>query len=556
MDIVAQLLAKRGVAKESVDDFLNPDYSKKHDPFLLPDMKKAVDRISEALAGQEKVTIYGDYDIDGITATALLLESLDKFGFKTVDYYLPNRFTDGYGMNRSAIKQIAANGTNLIITVDCGSLNHEEIDYAKSLGVDVIVTDHHNISKTKPNAVAVVNPKYHLAEHPELYENYVLKDKSKKLYPFVDLCGVGVAFKLVQALQTRIDGIKEGHEKWLLDLVALGTVCDSVSLIDENRNNVYWGLEVMSRLHRPGIKALLEVSGSRVDQLDTKTLGFSLGPRLNAAGRLKTADEALTLVRSTTRAEAIGQADYLDKLNTSRRVEQKDITEVARQQAMQYEKDAVLVLSDKGWNHGIIGIVASKIMEEFKKPTFIIAENEDQAVGSARSFGDFSVADAVHFAHDHIIRGGGHAVAAGVSLELSDIDNFRQAVNKYYRSLDLQNQLELLFPPADLEVDLKDIDLATVASIQQLQPFGAANHEPIFYSENILVDNMRTMGKSGEHVKLSVSQDNQKLDLISFNAPAEFYVKSNNIIKVWYTLEINRWNGREQLVGKIINLTV
>ena len=370
MNIVEQILTARGIDKESFNDFLNPDYSKKHDPFLLPDMEKAVVRISGSLKNQEKITIYGDYDIDGITATALLIEALDKFGFKNVDYYLPNRFTDGYGMNKNAIEKISANGTNLIITVDCGSLNHNEIDFANSLGVDVIVTDHHNISETKPNAVAVINPKYQLAENQEDYKNFILKSKNKNLYPFLDLCGVGVAFKLVQALQTRLEGLPEGQEKWLLDLVALGTVCDSVSLIDENRANVYWGLEVMKKQHRPGLKALLGVSGTKSDKIDSRTLGFVLGPRLNAAGRLKTADEALDLILSNNNKDAVKRADYLDKLNASRRVEQDEITAKAKKIAEDYQDNSVLVLSDKNWNHGIIGIVASKIMEQYKKPTF------------------------------------------------------------------------------------------------------------------------------------------------------------------------------------------
>ena len=555
MNIVEQILTARGIDKESFSDFLNPDYSKKHDPFLLPDMKKAVERISKAYKNQEKITIYGDYDIDGITATALLIESLNKFGFKSVDYYLPNRFTDGYGMNKKAIEKIAARGTNLIITVDCGSLNHEEIDFANSLNIDVIVTDHHNIAKTKPNAVAVINPKYQLAENPKDYENFILKSSvSKKLYPFLDLCGVGVAFKLVQALQTQLEGFPEGQEKWLLDLVALGTVCDSVSLLDENRNNVYWGLQVMKRQRRPGLKALLNVSGAKSDKIDSRTLGFVLGPRLNAAGRLKTADEALDLILANDKNYAIKQADYLDKLNAGRRAEQDEITEKAKSIANSHKQDRVLVLSSENWNHGIIGIVASKIMEQYKKPTFIISENEDHAVGSARSFGDFSVADAIHYAHDYVVRGGGHKVAAGVTLDLDKIDDFRQAVNEFYDSLNLPPQEELLFPKADLKVNLSELSLATATELLKLEPFGAANNEPIFHSESVTVEQTRTMGQQGQHLKLDASQNGTNLELISFNAPDEFFVQQGDNINIWYKIEINEWNGRQKLVGRLVNL--
>lgn len=561
-NIIDQILSARGIEKSAYDDFLNPDYSKKHDPFLLPDMKKAVDRIEQALKGQQKITIYGDYDIDGISATALMLESLEKFGFSKnqLDYYLPDRFTEGYGMNNHAIDKIAKNGTNLIITVDCGSLNHTEVDHAKKLGVDVIVTDHHNISNTKPNAVAVINPKYQLAESPEAYENFKLKKgqegqrEQAELYPFMDLCGVGVAFKLVQALQTRLEGMPEGQEKWLLDLVALGTVCDIVSLTDENRANVYWGLKVMSKLHRPGIKALLAVSGTNPYSINSRSLGFSLGPRLNAAGRLKTASEALELVRATDTKEAIRQADYLDRLNTKRRLEQDDIYKQAKNQAENYHKDPVLVLSHEGWNQGVVGIVASKIMEEFKKPTFIISKNEEQAVGSARSFGDFSVADAIHHAHDHILKGGGHKVAAGVSMDLNKVDDFRRAVNQYYHSLELINQEDHLFPNEDLKVSLGDLSIELVKELSRLEPFGAGNDEPIFFSEAVFVESTRSMGKEQQHVKLEVSQNDKIIELIAFNAPANFFVEANSIVDVWYRLDVNEWNGQKSLVGKIVNL--
>lgn len=556
MDIVKELLAARGIDENSFDDFLNPDYSKKHDPFLLPDMQKAVKRIQQAHKNQESMTIYGDYDVDGVTGTTLLLDALEKFGFKNLNHYLPDRFTDGYGINKNAIKKIANQGTTLIITVDCGSLNHQEITYAKELGVDVIVTDHHNVAPTKPDAVAVVNPKYQLAEHPDAYKNFVLIDRKKKLYPFLDLCGVGVAFKLVQALQTELPGLPDGQEKWLLDLVALGTVCDSVSLIDENRNNVYWGLKVMSKLHRPGIKALLAISGTTQDSITERTLGFGLGPRINAAGRLKTADEALTLLRAVDHKSSIIKADYLDKLNSQRRLEQDEITEIAKELANTHQGDQVLVLNHKDWNSGIIGIVASKIMEEFKKPTFLISEKGEESVGSARSFGEFSVADAIHYAHDHIVRGGGHKVAAGVTLKTDDIESFRKAVNQYYLSLGLADQEKWLLPNEDLSVQLSDLNINLAQSLKQLEPYGVANPEPVFYTENALIDSKRSMGDKGQHLKLQISQGNDELELVSFNAPKEFYLEPNTRINVWYKIGINQWRGKQTLTGMIEYLEI
>ncbi len=245
--LIDKILASRGIPADKMTEFLHPDYNKRHDPFLLPDMKKAVDRLELALKNDDNITIYGDYDIDGLTATAVLLDAFNSFGFKDVNAFIPNRFVEGYGLTVDAIEAIAKTGANLIITVDCGSLSHKEVARANELGVDVIVTDHHSVSDIHPEAVAVINPK-----------------RTDHRYPFIDLAGVGVAFKLVQALQTRLEGLEPGAEKWLLDLVALGTVCDVVTLVDENRTNVYWGLEVLKKTRRPGLRALMAVS--RVDK--------------------------------------------------------------------------------------------------------------------------------------------------------------------------------------------------------------------------------------------------------------------------------------------------
>ena len=298
MSLFEELLASRGIIGRTRDAFLNPSYDAKHDPFLLPDMDKAVERLTLALKKQQKITIYGDYDIDGLTATTLLLDAFEKFGFKNVDAFIPNRFVEGYGLTKDAIARIADAGAELIITVDCGSLSKEEIELAKSRGVDVIVTDHHNVAEVQPPAVAVINPKRLLADYPDDYEGYVINDDSKnvgKIYPFLDLAGVGVAFKLVQALQTKLNSLPKGQEKWLLDLVALGTVCDVVTLVDENRANVCGGLKVLQKAHRPGLRALMAVSGVEPVKVTARTLGFVLGPRMNAAGRLDTARHALDM---------------------------------------------------------------------------------------------------------------------------------------------------------------------------------------------------------------------------------------------------------------------
>lgn len=562
MSIVKQILAARGIPAHAVESFLNPNYDSKHDPFLLPDMDKAVQRLVQAHEAQEKVLIYGDYDVDGVTGTALLIEAFEKFGFENVDYYLPNRFTDGYGMNKDAVERISKRGVSLIVTVDCGSLNHDEVAYASKLGIDVIITDHHNVADLKPTAIAVVNPKYHLKDSPSSYQNKIKKPpheavasgSTPALYPFVDLSGVGVAFKLVQALQTQLTGLPPGQEKWFLDLVALGTVCDSVSLLDENRASVYWGLKVLSKLRRPGLKALLEVSGSDKLNIDSKTLGFSLGPRINAAGRVEEAKKALDLVLSKNEREAIYHASYLNDLNTKRRLEQDEITQLARQQVEKYKNDPVLVIAGDNWNAGIVGIVASKIMEEFLKPTFILSLSPDKVVGSARSFGDFSVADAIHHAHDYILKGGGHSVAAGVTLKPSQVEGFRAKVNEYYTSLGLVKQKDFLLPKDVIEVGFKDLNLQLVQDLKKLEPYGVANPEPVFYTPRVRVDGSRSLGQKGQHLKYQLFNDGANLEALSFNAPTGHKVDVGDTIDVWYTIGVNEWNGRRTLNAYLKNL--
>ena len=324
MSVFEDILTARGLTGRARDAFLSPSYDAKHDPYLLPDMEKAVERLVRAHETQEKITIYGDYDIDGLTATTVLLDAFESFGFTNVDAFIPNRFVEGYGLTVDAVERIAANGATLIVTVDCGSLSEKEIIRAAELGVDVVVTDHHNVAPVQPPAVAVINPKRLLIDHPDSYENFQLQD-DKNIYPFVDLAGVGVAFKLVQALQPRLAGLPDGQEKWLLDLVALGTVCDIVTLVDENRANVYWGLKVMAKTKRPGLRALMAVSGVEPKNVNARSLGFGLGPRMNAAGRLETAQYALDMLRAPDEVTALEKAGLLDEMNRARRAEQDAI---------------------------------------------------------------------------------------------------------------------------------------------------------------------------------------------------------------------------------------
>ena len=541
MTLFEQILTARGLMTRAARQaFLQPDYmAVKHDPFLLPDMKKAVARLKQAREQGEKIVIYGDYDIDGLSATALLLDAFGKFGFEDVDAFIPNRFVEGYGMTMGAVDKVRDMGADLIVTVDTGSLCHAEIAYATNLGIDTVVTDHHNVAETPPPSVAAVNPKF-----------------PGHTYPFRDLCGAGVAFKLVQALQTELDGLPDGYEKWLLDLVALGTVCDIVTLADENRANVYWGLEVLKKQQRPGLKALMAVAGIEPEQVNARHLGFGLGPRMNAAGRLETAQHALDMLVARDGLVALEASEKLEELNGKRRIIQDAIFEEACVQAEQLADDRVLVVSSDGWNHGVIGIVASKLVEKYKKPVFIIGERGEEATGSARSFGDFSAADAVRAADDIIIKGGGHGAAAGVTLETEKIGDFRRRVNEFYDSLQLTNQERYLLPRADVEIDdFSEIDEELVTNLAKMEPFGNGNPEPVLKITRASVLSMRRMGADGQHVKLVLRDKNGKvLQMLAFNAPEEFFREPGDEVAAWFQPTVNEWQGVRTVEGRLLHI--
>jgi single-stranded-DNA-specific exonuclease len=556
MALFKRILEARGLSGERKAIFLSPNYDLKHDPFLLPDMQKAVDRLVVAHEKQEKIAIYGDYDIDGLTATTVLIDSFEKFGFNDVSAFIPNRFVEGYGLTTDAVERIIKEGAQLIVTVDCGSLSHKEIARAKELGVDIIVTDHHNVAEVQPDAVAVVNPKRVLADNPDEFDHYQLKPESTKtLYPFLDLAGVGVAFKLVQALQTALPGLEKGQEKWLLDLVALGTVCDIVTLADENRTNVFYGLKVLAQTRRPGLKALMAVSGVRPQAVNARSLGFGLGPRMNASGRLETAQYALDMLTATDPMQALELANKLDAMNKNRRAEQDVIFKEALIQAEELLNDPVLVVSAEGWNHGIVGIVAAKLLERYRKPTYVLSVHGDEAKGSARSYGDFSAADAIRASDDIITKGGGHKLAAGVTMPAANVDKFRQRVNEFYKEMNLRDQPALMLPKADTNAELEELNETLLSQLDTLEPYGSGNPQPIVRLNNVLVTNTRRMGDSSQHVKLTVKNSNGKaFDALAFSAPEHFFVEPGTRIHIWTTVELNEWNGNRSVEGKLLHL--
>jgi single-stranded-DNA-specific exonuclease len=359
-------------------------------------------------------------------------------------------------------------------------------------------------------------------------------------------------------LQTRLDGLAVGQEKWLLDLVALGTVCDVVTLVDENRTHVYWGLKVLAKTRRPGLKALMAVAGVEPERLNARSLGFALGPRMNAAGRLETAAYAQDMLLAREGERALELAQQLDTMNASRRSEQDEIFKMARAQALQYEHDPVLVLSHPEWNHGIIGIVAAKILEKYQKPTYVLQELGDESKGSARSYGDFSAADAIRASDDIITKGGGHKLAAGVTLPTANINAFRERVNEYFRSLELRPQPPLLLPNADVTIKgFSEVNEALVDQLAKLEPYGNGNPEPILRCDTVLVKQMRRMGADAQHVKLAVrDRQGYEIELLAFSAPEAWFVEPGQTVHVWFSPMINEWRGRRTVEGRLVRLEV
>jgi single-stranded-DNA-specific exonuclease len=537
MTIVEEILKARGLPRSEWADFLSPNYDKtKHDPYLLPDMTAAVERIKQAIERKEKAVIYGDYDVDGISATAILMDALPRFGLD-VSAYTPDRFTEGYGLNMSALRGLAKTDASLVITVDCGSLSHEEIAVAKKLKLDVIVTDHHAVTDKMPPAVAVINP-----------------HRTDSEYPFADLAGCGVAFKLVQALQAKLDGLPAGQEKWLLDLVALGTVCDIVPLLDENRNNVYWGIEVLRKTRRPGLKALMAVAKIRPGELDARKIGFGLGPRLNAAGRISTAKSALELLTTTDNQRALELAQQLDTLNLARRAEQDKIFGEAME-AIGVPEDDVIVVANDNWNEGVIGIVASKLMERYHRPVFVMTRGNGGAKGSGRSFGDFDLAAAIEATREHLDKGGGHAAAGGVSLSSDKIDIWRGAINQFYKSLALKNQEKFLLPREDIAGrSMDNIGVELVRELSKFEPFGLGNEKPIVKLPAVRVKFADKIGRQKNHLKMTVSDGSAALTFLAFDPPERWFVEPGSTVDLWVNLEINEWQGRQTVEGRILRL--
>lgn len=527
--ILNEILAKRGLDKS----FLTPKYEDLFDPFLMLGMKEAVTRIEAARDKGEKIIIYGDYDADGVTASAVCYEALKSFGCEEIVIMLPNRFRDGYGLNPPIVPVILEKGAKLVVTVDCGSGSEEAIAQLKKAGVDTVVTDHHEIPKIPKSAVAVVNPH----RRGEKYGQ--------------NMAGVGVAFTLARALNRRKNGGKcDGQEKWLLDLVLLGTICDSMLLRDENRIMSYYGMVVLGKTRRRGLQELAKVAKVDLSKLSTHAIGFQLGPRINAAGRMKSADVALGLVQAESRAEAIAAANELDGLNAERREAQdKAVKEIAVD-----EKDSVIVVRGE-WHEGILGIIAGRLLEIHQKPVFVLTKLEGGVLkGSGRSFGEFSLAEALqHLPEGLLLSGGGHAGACGVSIREKDFVRFKREINQYYQSLNLKNQERFLKQQSDIILNnFAELTPELYDEICKLEPFGPGNEEPIFEYSGVVTAKRILKDK---HLSLELSDGERHLRLMDFySSEANLAIETGKTVRAQFTLSKNEWGGRVKIEGAIISL--
>ena len=525
-ELLARVLLNKGITKkEDIDLFMSPTRKDFHDPFLMPDMEIAVDKILKAIDNNEKIIIYGDYDADGITSITVLKSFLEERGLE-VDSYIPNRLDEGYGLNKEAIKKIFDDGHRLMITVDCGISGIDEVDYANSLGMEVLITDHHEPVQTLPKALAVVDAKR--------------KDNE---YPFNQLAGVGVVFKLIQAISIKLNLDEKEYLKYL-DIVCIGTISDIVPLVDENRVIAKLGLKLVNQTRNIGLKALLEVVGFK--DIDSGAISFGVAPRINACGRMGHEQIALDLFLAKDYDTAKKLAIKLNEYNTERQSIEKRIFDEAKEKIENEEKDnACIIVGGEGWHHGIIGIVASKVTDMYFKPSILICFEKDIGKGSGRSIPGFDLHEALMNCSTELEKFGGHAMAVGVTVSRDKFDEFKEKLEEYAKQCDIDKLVPII--NIDSEIQLKNIDIDSVKSLKMLEPFGEANKTPLFLFKNLKINSIRALSE-GKHLKLTLKEDNFMINAIGFNMGdlSEKYLLDDKVDVVG-SLEINSFNGNESI---------
>ena len=525
--LLATILVNRGmVEEEKIRKFLEPTRDDFYDPFLMPDMEIAVNRIMEAMEQKEKIMIYGDYDVDGITSISVLQKFLKERGME-VDSHIPNRLEEGYGLNKEAVKEIYDKGYHLMITVDCGISATEEIEYANSLGITTIVTDHHEPLDELPKALAVIDAK-----------------RKDNKYPFNQLAGVGVVFKLIQAIGMKL-GLEEKEYLKYLDLVCVGTISDIVPLVDENRVIAKLGLKLVNVTKNLGLKCLLEVAGYK--KIDASTISFGIAPRVNACGRMGHETEALDIFLSEDLQEVQALSMKLNEYNKIRQETEKSIVENALtmiEQNKENEKSAI-VLGSKGWHHGVIGIVSSKITDLYFKPSILVSFEDGIAKGSGRSVPGFDLHEALCKCSKYLEKYGGHEMAVGLTLKEENFENFKNAFEEVAKQGNVEGILPVIY--VDGMVNSEDMKPEFIKQLEQLEPFGEGNKVPLFAYKGLKINSIRAL-TDGKHLKLTLKDDNLIIDAIGFNMGhlVDDY-RIEDKVDVVGVLEINSFNGMEQV---------
>ncbi|MDP3056909.1 MAG: single-stranded-DNA-specific exonuclease RecJ [bacterium] len=557
--LILQLLYNRGLTtQETIDEFFSPDYKNDiHDPYLLKGMKKAVERIYKAIEKKEKILIYGDYDADGVTSSVLIIKTLKFLRAKKVSIYIPDRAKEGYGLNKEAIEQIKKTGVSLIITVDCGIASWKEVELANSLGIDVIVTDHHWVPDKLPKSLAIINP----------------KQKGDK-YPFKNLAGVGVAFKLSQALLSNQKPKQNSNsaktslsfEKWLLDLVAVGTVADSVPLLGENRTLLNYGLIVLGKTKNLGLSELIKKikasksASSGKDQalkIDSDTIGYQISPRINAAGRMDHANTSFELLITESAQEAQGLVASLELLNAGRQSLTEKIIKQIRERIGKNPSEKIIFEGDSAWPVGILGLIAGKLADEYSRPVFIYNKGENFSGGSCRSIPSFDVIESLSRSKSLLSEFGGHKSAAGFKVENKNLEKLKKEIAKI-ASREIKNEELIPSIEIDAEIEIKNIDWTFFEKVEKIAPYGEANPEPAFLLRDMKITEMRAVGNGEKHLKLSMEsslEKGKKFQAIGFNfGEWSKKLKLGSLIDIVFILTANHWNGHCNLEFKIIDL--
>lgn len=560
--IVARLLYHRNMrTQQQIDEFLNPDYERDiYDPFLFRDMNRAIERILRAIENQESIIVHGDYDADGVSASVILVSTLRALGSTKTDVFIPHRELDGYGLNMNTAETLIKNNVQLLITCDCGVSNVAEVQRLQEAGIDVIITDHHAVPETPPQAYAIIHPRV-----------------PGEQYPDKNLAGGGVAFKLVQGIMrthkekhpTLPNGkTHESHEKWLLDMVAIASVADMVPLIGESRTLTKYGLIVLNHTRRLGLQKLLlearfiEEGEGKKREITTETIGFQIAPRINAAGRMNHANTAFHLMIADKGTDAI---DLAFELNTNNKDRQKLTDELVKESIKKAEEDMespVIVVCGHGWAPGLVGLIASRLKEKYHKPTIVCAENEGVVVASGRSVPGFNMIETLQEMPQFFLKFGGHPMACGFTLIAKEkLKEFKEALNEAFRKktkdVDMEPSVQI-----DAEIDLEDVNWELFDILDKFKPFGVANEKPKYMARGVTIHQMQPVGKEGKHLRLMVKHRTHKIrktigwSLCSENASTNWctVLRPGDTIDIVFEIDVNEWNGNRELQLTIVDL--